>query len=166
MRKIRTIKEILGIDIELLYENSVFKTDSIAETNDNKNFLLFNLKSKFLKIFDQFQISIFDGKAEHLELRASNCKPNDLKKVIGLIIDEYGPDENNQNLSDLNTFELMSWWFKNDKHEQTYDEYDNIDELYYGFMIGIEKEIGCLSILSYSNIDLNLNKKNWLQHRV
>ena len=62
MRKIRTIKELLEIDIDLLNKNSVFKTDLISDSNDNRNFLIFDLKSKFLDLFDQFQISFFDEK--------------------------------------------------------------------------------------------------------
>ena len=61
----------------------------------------------------------------------------------------------------------MSWWFKNDNHEPTYDEYDNTDDLYYGIMISEDKTIGLrLSIIEYSNIDNEFDKKNWLQQGV
>ncbi|EDP70750.1 hypothetical protein FBALC1_08323 [Flavobacteriales bacterium ALC-1] len=167
MRKIRTIKELLEIDIDLLNENSVFKTDFISESNDNRNFLLFDLKSKFLEIFDQYQVSMFDQKAQHLEFRASNCEPNDLKKLIELIVDEYGQDENNQSSSDWNNLKHMSWWFKNETHEPTYDDYENTDDLYYGIMISENKTNGIeFSIVDYSHIDSRLNEINWLQQRV
>jgi len=167
LRKIRTIKELLEIDIEFLDKNSVFKTDSISESNDNRNFLLFDLKSKFLEIFDHFQISIFDGKARHLEFQALNSKPEGIKKVIELIVNEYGADENNQNAADWNIQKYMTWWFKNDEHEQTYGKPKNSEELYYGIMLdGMDNERINLSLIDYYNIDSNLNKKNWLQQRV
>ncbi|MDN3664388.1 hypothetical protein ACFFU1_11595 [Algibacter miyuki] len=125
------------------------------------------MKSKFLKIFDQYQISIFNEKAQHLELRSRNYKSDDIKKLIGLIVDEYGTDENNQNVSDWDGLKYMTWWFKNKNHEQTYDEPENTEELYYGIMIeGMNENQVRLAILDYHNIDSKLNKKNWLQHRV
>jgi len=164
LRKIRTIKELLEIDIEFLNENSVFKTDSISGSNDNRNFLLFDLKSKFLKIFNQFQISIFDNKAQHLEFRTSKYKSDELKELIELIVDEYGTDENNQSATDWNTLKHMSWWFKNVQHEQTYDEPNNTEELHYGIMIdGMNDERINLLIINYCNIDSKLNSENWLQ---
>ncbi|WP_298762047.1 hypothetical protein [uncultured Psychroserpens sp.] len=167
MRKIRTIKELLEIDIDLLNTNSIFKTDLISDSNDNRNFLLFDLKSKFLKIFNQFQISIFDNKAQHLEFRASNYKSQDIKELIEMIVDEYGTDENNQNVTDWNTLKHMSWWFKNEKHESTYDDYENKDDLYYGIMISGNKSNGIeFSLIDYSSIDKIFNEINWLQQRV
>ncbi|MAL60228.1 MAG: hypothetical protein CMC14_09285 [Flavobacteriaceae bacterium] len=167
MRKIRTIKELLEIDVDLLNENSVFKTDLISDRNDTRNFLLFDLKSKFLELFDQYQISMFDKEARHLEFRASDYETSELEKLINLIVNEYGADENDQSLSDWNTFKYMSWWFKNKNHEPTYDDYENTDDLHYGMMISEDETIGLIfSIVEYSNTDIKFNKINWLQHCV
>lgn len=167
MRNPRNIKELLKIDTDFLYRNSVFKADLISDQNDYRNFLLFALKSKFFELFDELQISMFYKKARHLEFRTSNYEASELKKLIDLIVNEYGKDENDQTSSDWNTFKLMSWWFKNDNHEPTYDDYDNTDDLHYGIMISEDKTIGLrLSILDYSNTDIEFDKRNWLQHRV
>ncbi|WP_179317923.1 hypothetical protein [Winogradskyella undariae] len=167
MRKIRTIKELLEIDIEFLDKNSVFNTDLISDSNDTRNFLLFDLKSKFLKIFDQFQISMFNKKAKHLQFRTSNYDAIELLKLIDLIVEEYGNDENDQRSSDWNTLKYMSWWFKNESHEPTYDDYENTDALYYGIMMSENQPNGIeFSIIEYSNTDMNFEKINWLQHRV
>ena len=167
MRKIRTIKELLEIDIDLLNKNSVFKTDLISDSNDNRNFLIFDLKSKFLDLFDQFQISFFDEKPCHLELLCRNINSNSTKKIIELIVSEYGVDENNQSASDWNTSKYLSWWFKDNNHEQTYDEPENTDELFYGIMIdGMKNNQLNLAIIDYKNIDPKLNKINWLQQRL
>ncbi|MAB47799.1 MAG: hypothetical protein CMC05_04125 [Flavobacteriaceae bacterium] len=167
MRNPRDIKELLEIDMDFLYRNLVFKADLISDQNDYRNFLLFDLKSNFLGLFDQLQISIFDKKARHMEFRTSNYEDSELKRLINLIVNEYGKDENEQNWSDWNTLKQMSWWFKNDNHEPTYDEYDNTDDLYYGIMISEDKTIGLrLSIIEYSNIDNEFDKKNWLQQGV
>jgi hypothetical protein len=167
LRKIRTIKELLKIDIDLLNKDSIFKTDFISESSDNRNFLLFDLNSKFLEIFDQYQTSIFNGKAQHLEFRTSNYDSDKLRELIDLIVNEYGVDENNQNSSDWNTLKHMSWWFKNENHEPTYDDYDNTDDLHYGIMISENNTNGIeFSIVDYINIDPKFNKINWLQHGV
>jgi len=166
LKKRRTIKELLEIDIDFLYENSVFKTDLIAEQSDTRNFLKFDLKSKFLGLFDQFQISMFDGKACHLEFQSLKQEPNKINKVIELILNEYGSDENNQNLADWNLNKYLSWWFKNNEHEKTYDIPFSTDDIYYGITIdGMENGITKFLFLNYSNIEANLNKKNWLQQK-
>jgi hypothetical protein len=165
LKKIRNIKELLGIDIDFLYKKSIFKADLISDPNDTRNFLVFELNFKFLEIFDQFQISIFNGKALHLEFHSSDYEPDNLKKLLDLILNEYGNDENNQSSTD--SLNHMSWWFKDNEHSQTYDDYENTDELYYGIMISGNNAKGIeLPILSYSNIDLNFNKINWLQKYV
>ena len=164
MRNARSIKKLLKIDTDFLYRNSVFKTDLISDRNDSRNLLLFELKSKYLKLFDQFKISIFDQKARHLELRTSNYEFSELKKFIDLIVNEYGRDENDQTSYDWISFRLMSWWFKNDNHELTYDDYENTDELHYGIMISEDKTTGLsFSIIEYSNTDIEFDKTNWLQ---
>jgi hypothetical protein len=119
----RCIKLLLEIDIDFLYQNSVFKVDLISDINDNRNFLLFDLKSKLFKLFDQYQISIIDNKTSHLEFRASNYDYSELRKFIGLIVNEYGVDENSQTSSDWNSLKYMSWWFKNENHEPTNDDF-------------------------------------------
>ncbi len=54
----------------------------------------------------------------------------------------------------------MTWWFKNDIHEPTYDDYKNKDDLYYGLMISEDETIGLsLAIIEYSNIDFEFDKK-------
>ncbi len=167
LKKIRTIKELLEIDVELLQRNSTFKTDLVADKKNNTKFLLFDLNIKFLNIFDQFLISIFNDKAKHLEFRTSKNNLDALKKIIELITEEYGPDENNQTVEDWNNSKYMSWWFKNENHEQTYDDYENTDELYYGFMIdGMKKRNVQLFILSYSNVESKFENKNWLQYGI
>ena len=167
MGKPRNIKELLGIDIDFLYQNSEFKTDLIIDKSDNRNFMLFDLNSKFLEIFDQYQISIFGGKASHLEFLCKSQNSDRISKLIELIVCEYGTDENNQNSADWNSSKYMTWWFKNAKHEQTFDEPDNTEELYYGIMIdGMNENQMTLAIIEYNNIDHKLNKKNWLQQRV
>ena len=167
MKKIRNIKELLEIDIDLLNKNSVFKTDLISDSNDNRSFLIFDLKSKFLDLFDQFQISIFDEKPCHLELFSRNINSNSTEKIIELIVSEYGVDENNQSASDWNTSKYLSWWFKDSNHEQIYDEPENMDELFYGIMIdGMKNNQLNLAIIDYNNIEPKLNKINWLQQRL
>ncbi len=158
---------MLEIDTNFLYRNSVFKADLISDQNDYRNFLLFDLKSKFLELFDQLQISMFDKKPRHLEFSTSNYETTELKKLIDLIVNEYGKDENDQTSSDWNTFKQMSWWFKNDNHEPTYDDYDNTDDLHYGMVISKDKTIGLrFSIIEYSNTDIRFDKINWLQQRI
>ncbi|WP_157492045.1 hypothetical protein [Mangrovimonas sp. ST2L15] len=167
MKNPRDIKELLQIDIDFLCENSRFKSDLINDQNDTRNFLLFDLKSKFLDLFDQFQISLFEKKARHLELNSLNPNPEKIKKILELIVSEYETDENNQSASDWNASKHLSWWFKNDKHHQTYDEPENMEDLFYGFIIdGLKDNQVTLAILDYKNIDPKLNKKNWLQQRV
>lgn len=167
MNKIRTIKEILEIDMDLLYENSTFRTNSISESSHNKSFLVFDINSKFFNIFDQFQVSIFDDKAYHLQFQTSHYDSDHLKKLLDLIVDEYGTDENDQNSSDWNTLKHMSWWFKNKNHEPTYDDYDNTDDLYYGIMISEDSKKGIeLTIIDYKNLESKFNTINWLKHRV
>ncbi|MDA0178607.1 hypothetical protein C7H62_1737 [Mesoflavibacter sp. HG96] len=167
MRNPKNIKELLEIDTDFLYRNSEFKADLISDHNKNRNFLLFDLKAIFFGLFDQILISVFDKKARHLELRSSNYENSELKKLIDLLINEYGNDENDQNWSDWKTFKQMTWWFKNDIHEQTYDDYKNKDDLYYGLMISEDETIGLsLAIIEYSNIDFEFDKKNWLQQHL
>ena len=79
----------------------------------------------------------------------------------------HGVDENNQSASDWNTSKYLSWWFKDNNHEQTYDEPENTDELFYGIMIdGMKNNQLNLAIIDYKNIDPKLNKINWLQQRL
>ena len=117
-----------------------------------------------MEIFDQYQISIFNRKAQHLEFRTSNYDYDKLRKLIDLIVDENGVDENGQSSSDWNTLKHMSWWFKNENHETTYDDFENTDDLYYGIMIS-ENHINVIefSIVDYINVDSKFNNINWLQ---
>ncbi|NIK92570.1 hypothetical protein GZ212_10455 [Mangrovimonas sp. CR14] len=86
-----------------------------------------------------------------------------MKKIIELIISQYGVDENNQTISDWNTSKYLSWWFKNSNLQQTIDEPENSDELYYGIVIdGMKNNQLNIVLLDYINIDPKLNNKNWL----
>lgn len=166
-KKTRNIKELLEIDIDFLYQNSQIKSDSKTDKNDNRNYLLFDLNSKFLELFDHFQISMFHEKALHLEFISQNPNLDRIERLIELIVNEYGADENNQSASDWKTSKYLSWWFKNDIHDRTYDDPENTDELYYGITIdGMKNNLLNLVLIDYKNIDPKLNKKNWLQHGV
>lgn len=163
MKNPKNIKELLQIDIDFLYQNSLFKSDSKNDQNDTRNYLLFHLESKFLDLFDQFQITLFDGNARHLELISNYINSDKMKKIIELIISQYGVDENNQTISDWNTSKYLSWWFKNSNLQQTIDEPENSDELYYGIVIdGMKNNQLNIVLLDYINIDPKLNNKNWL----
>ncbi|MCF1421434.1 hypothetical protein [Mangrovimonas futianensis] len=86
-----------------------------------------------------------------------------MKKIIELIISQYGADENNQTKSDWNTSKYLSWWFKNSNHQQTIDQPENSDELYYGIVVdGMKNNQLNIVLLDYINIDPKLNNKNWL----
>ncbi|MCF1191195.1 hypothetical protein LRR18_06315 [Mangrovimonas sp. AS39] len=163
MKNPKNIKELLQIDIDFLYQNSLFKSDLKTDQNDTRNYLLFDLESKFLDLFDQFQITLFDGNVRHLELISKDINSDKMKKIIELIISQYGADENNQTKSDWNTSKYLSWWFKNSNHQQTIDQPENSDELYYGIVVdGMKNNQLNIVLLDYINIDPKLNNKNWL----
>lgn len=165
LRNPKNIKELLKIDIDFLFRNSVFKADLISGQNDSRNLLLFELTSSFLGLFNHFQVSMFDKKAKHLEFIGSNINDSEIKKLIDLLVNEYGKDENGQRSHDWNTSKNMSWWFKNENHEPSYDDYDHTDDSHYGIMISENKTTGLeFSILDYSNIDIEFDKNNWLEH--
>jgi len=164
LKKIRTIKELLEIDIEFLRRNSVFNSDLITDKNDNRSILIFDLSFNFLNLFDQFLVRLFNSKPMHLEFRTSKINSTKLDEFIKLIVTEYGKDENNQSAEDWNQMKSMAWWFKNENHEKTYDDFENTDETYYGLMINesADKKIQ-FAILSYNTIDSKFERENWLQ---
>lgn len=161
----KNIKELLKIDIDWLYQNAVFKADLITDADDSRNFLLFDLKTIVFDLFDQFQISMFNKKASHLEFIAKNPKPDQVYQLIERIVNAYGADENNQNAMDFKSSKHMSWWFKNNSHEQSYDEPKSIEEdIYYGILVdGMAENQLILALVCYENIDPKLNEKDWLQ---
>lgn len=165
MKTPKNIKELLKIDIDWLYQNAVFKADLITDPDDSRNFLLFDLKTIVFNLFDQFQISMFNKKASHLEFIAKNPKPDQVYQLIERIVNAYGADENNQNAMDFKSSKHMSWWFKNSSHEQSYDEPKSIEEdIYYGILVdGMAENQLILALVCYENIDPKLNEKDWLQ---
>ncbi|WP_353779390.1 hypothetical protein [Winogradskyella sp. 3972H.M.0a.05] len=161
MNRIKNIKELLDINLELLYGKSVFLTDLISKEGDSRSFLLFGLDPTYKGIFSEFQVSIFNGVAHHLELHVAKHNFDEFKSILEQIISEYGDDENEQGINDIESFEYMSWWFKNDKHEKTYDDPFNDEETYYGIMINKDANKITLGLIDYSNIDIKLNSLNW-----
>lgn len=133
----KSIKELLSIDLKSLLDNSSFLRDGITDEKDSRKFLIYDLESKFLNIYDQLEIRIFDGHPMHIQFRTKMNDSQQMKTVIERITKEYGPDQNNLISKDWDSKKHFAWWFKNEKHELTADDAfeKNPDSIYYGLMI-------------------------------
>lgn len=133
----RNVKELFSIDLRCLLENSTFLKNEIVEGKYNREYLIYDLNSKFLNTYDQLSITLFKGKPTHLTFTAKVDDSQKTKEVIEKLTDEYGPDQNNFTSDDWGMKEHFAWWFINEQHHQTVDDPFGREQnkIYYGIMI-------------------------------
>lgn len=155
----RDIKEVLSIDLDMLLENATFVKDQV-EDDDSKEFLLYDLNPMFLDVYDQMMVRVFNGEPRHLEFRGEMAKENRFKGIVARIADEYGPDQDRQTEAHWSNKTYYGWLFKNEDHEETFDDPMLDDPFYYGILMG-PNGLGKseLIILEYSVLEPNIKTK-------